>query len=260
MICRHFKQGQKLNVADLNEITVLIDRSETELTEVALNSWKPGLDGPPHFHDQKEQLFFITQGSGVVKIGDAAYSAAAGDLFYVPAGVVHQTVTGGGVPLEYLLFNAFLSEDKEGHASFADHIEKVKATRKLQAQTQQVGDGSRHIQSPSQASGRRFPSVLDATPGMSGNVSRKLVLSRGDARRCEVLVIGCPAHARCPQESDRSKEQTLFILSGRGNVTVGNDAQPVSHGDVVFVPRSASLGVQAGPEGLSLLALATILK
>ena len=167
MICRHFKQGQKLNVADLNEITVLIDRSETELTEVALNSWKAGLDGPPHFHDQKEQLFFITQGNGVVKIGDAAYSAAVGDLFYVPAGVVHQTVTGDGLPLEYLLFNAFLSEDKEGHASFADHIEKVKATRKLQAQTQQAGDGSRQIPPPPRHEGDiflRFSPKLRACP------------------------------------------------------------------------------------------------
>jgi hypothetical protein len=29
MICRFFEDGQKLNVSDLNEITVLVDRSET---------------------------------------------------------------------------------------------------------------------------------------------------------------------------------------------------------------------------------------
>jgi quercetin dioxygenase-like cupin family protein len=66
MICKYYRDGIKLNVADLNEITVLIDRSETELTEVALNSWWPGLDGPPHRHEQKEQIFYVISGRGTV--------------------------------------------------------------------------------------------------------------------------------------------------------------------------------------------------
>jgi hypothetical protein len=33
MIKRNYQQGEKLDVAGLNEITVLVDRSETELTE-----------------------------------------------------------------------------------------------------------------------------------------------------------------------------------------------------------------------------------
>ena len=37
MINRHFKNGQKLDVAGLNQMIVLLDRSETEMTEVALN-------------------------------------------------------------------------------------------------------------------------------------------------------------------------------------------------------------------------------
>lgn len=54
MLCRHPSQiSQKLDVSGLNEITVLIDRSETALTEVAINSWSPGLDGPPHAHEAK---------------------------------------------------------------------------------------------------------------------------------------------------------------------------------------------------------------
>jgi len=47
MICRNYHTGQKLDVAGLNEITVLIDRSETQLTEVGWNSWRKGLEGPP---------------------------------------------------------------------------------------------------------------------------------------------------------------------------------------------------------------------
>ena len=256
MICRHFKEGQKLNVADLNEITVLIDRSETELTEVALNSWTPGLDGPPHFHEQKEQVFFITQGTGHVTIGEATYPAAVGDLFYVPAGVIHQTRTGGGVPLEYLLFNAFLNADKEGHGSFADHIEKVKATRKLQAETQQAAVAATHP-SPvpgSKAAGRRCPAI----GGRPSGWSQQVLLPRSCTDRCEVVALSWPASAGGPRKAESCAEQTLFVLDGGGKVTVGQDSQPVKQGDVIFVPRNTTLAVQAGSEGLGILALSTI--
>ena len=59
MINRYRKDGQKLDVAGLNEITVLIDRTESELTEVALNEWRSGLEGPPHSHAEKDQIFYI---------------------------------------------------------------------------------------------------------------------------------------------------------------------------------------------------------
>ncbi|MBE7538338.1 MAG: cupin domain-containing protein [Opitutaceae bacterium] len=93
MIIRHPQEGQKLDVAGLNEITVLIDRSETALTEVAINAWTPGLDGPPHVHERKEQNFLVLDGHGEVHIGGRTFQAAAGDFFYVPAGMVHQTIS-----------------------------------------------------------------------------------------------------------------------------------------------------------------------
>ena len=69
-----FKEGEKLDVAGLNEIIVLLDRSETEKTEVALNIWPPNLDGPPHKHDEKEQIFYFTSGKGIVKIGKDSFT------------------------------------------------------------------------------------------------------------------------------------------------------------------------------------------
>ena len=56
MIHRYYKEGQKLDVAGLNEITVLLDRSETELTEIGWNCWRPNLDGPPHKHNDKDHF------------------------------------------------------------------------------------------------------------------------------------------------------------------------------------------------------------
>ena len=79
MLHRYYKDGQKLDVAGLNQITVLIDRSETELTEVGLNEWRPKLDGPPHKHDEKDQIFYISSGEGsknplILRVHFALYS------------------------------------------------------------------------------------------------------------------------------------------------------------------------------------------
>ena len=57
MICRYYQHGQQLDVAGLNVVTLLLDRSETLLTEVGWNRWRKGLEGPPHSHDAKEKSF-----------------------------------------------------------------------------------------------------------------------------------------------------------------------------------------------------------
>src|ERR1043166_2480502 len=134
MICRHYTNGEKLDVANLNELIVLIDRGETALTEVALNTWRAGLVGPPHSHETKEQIFYITSGAGTVVVGEGRYAVGPGSLVYVPAGVVHQTIAGPEAALDYLLINAFLDERKEGHASYAEHVEIMKGVRKRQAE------------------------------------------------------------------------------------------------------------------------------
>lgn len=133
MICRRYDEGPPLSVAGLNEIVVIVDRSETARTEVALNTWRAGLVGPPHKHDQKEQTFFVTAGCGWVVVNGEKREVRQGDVIFVPAGVEHQTIAAPEADLQYLLYNAFLSEEKEGHTTFAEHIEKVKATRRAQA-------------------------------------------------------------------------------------------------------------------------------
>ena len=144
MIHRRYNEGELLDVAGLNTIRVVLDRSETARTEIGLETWRAGLVGPPHKHARKEQVFLITAGSGRVRVGGQEHPVRKGDVIFVPAGVEHQTMASPEEALEYLLFNAFLSDDKEGHATFAEHIEKVKATRRAQADSAagQTGKGS----------------------------------------------------------------------------------------------------------------------
>jgi len=257
MICRYFKTGAKLDVAGLNEITVLIDRSETERSEVALNSWWPGLDGPPHKHEQKEQLFFVTSGEGNVRIGEDLFSANCGNLFYVPANVIHQTINRGKVPLEYLLFNAFLSPDKEGHASFAEHVNHMKSIRKLQADTQSPDDGSGRPVVASNAKGKQICGTPPKIANGSLLVSQGL-LGRAETQGCEAMLVSWSPDKSCALTADQDCEQVLFFLEGTGSISIGLEKKSVKRGDVIFVPRGVECAGQAGSEGLNCLSLRAV--
>jgi len=252
MIHRNSRVGEKLDVAGLNEITVLVDRSQTELTEVAMNSWCPGLDGPPHSHERKEQIFLVTGGRGVVRIGADQFPAEPGEFLYVPAGVVHQTINlERDGRLEYFLFNAFLDADKEGHASFADHIAKVKDIRRQQAERQSESPTALPSQPGSRARGKWV-----ATQAIGAG--RTLLLDRRETERCEAFLVQLPARGELPRAADAAAEQTLFVLQGSGRITVGDEEQDVLAGDVIFVPRGATWRGVAGGEGLRLVAFGTV--
>ncbi len=253
MIYRHPAQGQKLQVSGLNEITVLIDRSETALTEVAMNSWSPKLDGPPHAHDRKEQNFLVTSGRGDVVIGGERFSAAPGDFFYVPAGVVHQTINlEPEKRLEYFLFNAFLGADKEGHASFAAHIDVVKETRQLQAKMQSVqAAGGGAAATGSARRGRK------ATLPAAGAMGTALV-ARADTDKCETLAWNLPAGAQAAVAADATKEQVLFVHAGEGRVQIGGEAVNVRAQHTLLVPPGTAAALAAGPAGLQVVSFGTL--
>ena len=250
MIHRSSRNAQKLDVAGLNEITVLIDRSETALTEVAFNSWSPGLDGPPHAHEAKEQNFLMLSGRGEIVIGADRFPAAPGDFFYLPAGVVHQSINlNKDQRLDYFLFNAFLDATKEGHASFAAHIDLVKETRRKQADTQQSG-----VQSPAGAGARRGMRV--ATQSLS-SFSTTLV-GRTQTQKCEAVHHAVPAGMLFAFPADASKEQTFYILSGSGWFLVGDEGTDVAAGETVYMPAGRSGSIAAGPDGLKTVSFGTI--
>lgn len=253
MLCRHPSQiSQKLDVSGLNEITVLIDRSETALTEVAINSWSPGLDGPPHAHEAKEQNFLVTGGRGEVVIGADRFPAAPGDFFYVPAGVVHQTINlNKDRRLDYFLYNGFLDSGKEGHASFADHISKVKHVRKEQAERQKADV----VGGTSTSAGRRGRKSTLPGAGVSGAV----LVGRAETDRCEALAWHLPAGGRAEIVADGTKEQTLFVHSGGGAIQVGAERVAVEAGHTLFVPPGAAFVFTAGPAGLLVVSFGTML-
>jgi len=254
MIHRYYKEGQKLDVAGLNEITVLLDRSETELTEIGWNCWRPRLDGPPHKHNDKDQVFYINSGEGIVRLGDKKFNVKPGNACYVPAGIEHQTITTGDESLCYILFNIFNTQDKEGHISFADHIEKVKQIRKEQAESGSIASDNEEQLNDIKAH-KFFKNVYDYKTYDFGSNTTILLLDRNETNRFEFVVVEWPAGNRGAMVAHKEKEQTFFILSGSGSVTVGEETKPVKPGDLVFVPRNTPHTTEAGEEQLSYLCL-----
>lgn len=254
MIHRYYKDGKIIDVSGLNQITVLLDRSETELTEIGFNEWRPRLDGPPHKHIDKDQVFYIYSGTGIVKLGDEAHKAEPGYLFYVPAGLIHQTITTGNEPLCYVLFNVFNDSDKEGHTSFADHIEKVKLIRKKQAETGRADiDGLRSVHNINP------PKVIQNTSSGQefdfGSNKTILLLDRNHTNRFDFMLVHWPAGSKGAMVAHTEKEQTFFVLHGKGLVTIGNEKANVKPGDLIFVPRNTPHTTETTDKELSYLCL-----
>lgn len=257
MIHRHFKDGDKLDVSGLNQITVLLDRSETELTEIGFNEWKPKLDGPPHKHLDKDQVFYIYSGAGIVKLGNDEHQVEHGKLIYVPAGLVHQTITTGDEPLCYVLYNIFNDSTKEGHSTFADHIEKVRLIRKQQADTGKADiDGLESDESTN--SPKVIQNVYSGKEFDFGSNSTILLLDRNETNRFEFALVHWPAGNKGAIVAHHEKEQTFFVLKGEGEVTIGSETVEVKPGDLIYVPRNAPHTTESLTSDLTYLCLNSI--
>lgn len=60
---------------------------------------------PFHNHPDKEEMFFVLQGNGAVRMGDATYPIRTGDFIACPAGgreTAHQIINTGTEELRYL--------------------------------------------------------------------------------------------------------------------------------------------------------------
>ncbi len=254
MINRHYQEGEQLDVAGLNKITVLLDRSETEATEIGWNCWTPNQDGPPHKHNDKDQIFYVTGGIGIIKLGDKEYPAKKGCLAYVPAGLVHQTITTTEEKLCYMLFNIFKSQNKEGHGTFAEHIEKVKQIRREQADTgntevdeeEKLTDIKEH---------KYFHDLNEGENNESSLNSAISLLNREDVNNFELEVIKCSPHGKGVMETDSEIERSYYILNGSSEITIGEETEKIVPGNLLFVPRNTPHSIESFDEELVYLCL-----
>jgi len=69
---------------------------------------------PLHNHMVNEEMFFVLEGSGELRLGDATHPIRAGDVIACPPGgpeTAHQLVNTGDVELKYLAVSTALSPE-----------------------------------------------------------------------------------------------------------------------------------------------------
>lgn len=75
----------------------------------------PGMRAfPCHNHRVNEEMVFVLQGSGEVRIGSETYPLRSGDIIAMPAGgpeTAHQIINTGGEELRYLALSTKLSPE-----------------------------------------------------------------------------------------------------------------------------------------------------
>lgn len=239
MILRNFEGREQLDVSGLNKITVLLDRSESELTEIGFNKWTANQQGPPHNHPEKDQVFFIHSGCGVVMLGNDSHSVAPGDVLYVPSGLVHQTITKEE-PLAYVLYNVFNDATKEGHTTFADHIEKVKGIRKKQAEQGLAGirklDSNSVVNNPKFIHSSHFD--IKDKPGSFSSIDL-LNSEMTNGFTFSIAIIG--AQNKKMMSAESYSEKAFFVVEGDGTIGIGEETSKIKKGDLFYVPPGRSL-------------------
>lgn len=61
----------------------------------------PGCRTKGHSHPDREEVYFFTQGRGIMEVDGEEYEVVTGDTFYLKPGFFHTTKNPYGVPLEF---------------------------------------------------------------------------------------------------------------------------------------------------------------
>jgi mannose-6-phosphate isomerase-like protein (cupin superfamily) len=67
-----------------------------------------------HTHEDREEVYFVVSGEGVMVIGEDKFPVKAGDGLYVPPGLFHTTIQTGNLPLTVIWVTGRVdAEDKK---------------------------------------------------------------------------------------------------------------------------------------------------
>jgi quercetin dioxygenase-like cupin family protein len=88
------RDGKPFSMGNTHSTVVI--SPETGARHVTFNHirYEPGAEFPQHRHEQSEDVFFVLEGSGWLRLGDERTPIGPGDVVWVPAGEVHGTVAG----------------------------------------------------------------------------------------------------------------------------------------------------------------------
>jgi len=88
-----------------------------------------------------------------------------------------------------------------------------------------------------------------------GSNTTRLLLDRTETEGFETVLVSWPNGNKGAMVAHKEKEQTFFVLSGSGILTVNEEHATVKPGDIIFVPRNAPHTTEAKDQDLSYLCL-----
>jgi mannose-6-phosphate isomerase-like protein (cupin superfamily) len=84
------------------------------ITYVSLAKLQPSLSYEPHEHQDHEEIYYIINGSGHIKIGDEISKFRDGDVIYIPEKTNHSITNDSNEMVEFLAFGGFTDMKKGG--------------------------------------------------------------------------------------------------------------------------------------------------
>lgn len=106
---------------------LVLDRADAATSEVFIVVLEPGEAPPLHVHHDTEQIFYILEGRGALRVGDPAehYSVQPGDVVRIPPSTWHSIRCDGDQTLRYLSVDCFLSGRPEAEPTWDSHVRVV---------------------------------------------------------------------------------------------------------------------------------------
>jgi len=83
------------------------------ITYVSLAQLQPTLSYEKHQHQDHEELYYIINGKGKIRIGEEESQFRDGDIIYIPERTEHTITNNGEEMIEFLAFGGFM--DRNSH-------------------------------------------------------------------------------------------------------------------------------------------------
>jgi len=116
--------------------SLLIDRKDTQGSEVFLTTIEPKRFTHRHIHKENEQLYYVIKGKGVIicrskkEKKDREVRIKKGEVVFIPIQTEHKVFCKGEEPLVYLTIDIFPKGKPKGELTWESHAKKLKIETK----------------------------------------------------------------------------------------------------------------------------------
>jgi mannose-6-phosphate isomerase-like protein (cupin superfamily) len=82
------------------------------ITYVSFAKLQPSLSYEPHHHEDHEELYYIINGTGKIKMGNEETRLRDGDIIYIPENTTHSIINDGEETIDFLAFGGYTGKQK----------------------------------------------------------------------------------------------------------------------------------------------------